>query len=45
LRPGLRLDGPLILRWIRGPRKGWQTQEDGDARRHKNRSEPWVRDF
>jgi len=22
LRPGLRLDGPLILSWIRGPRKG-----------------------
>jgi hypothetical protein len=39
LRPGLRLGGPLILRWIRGAREGGQTQENGDARHHKNRGE------
>jgi hypothetical protein len=39
LRPGLRLGGFLILRWVRGAREGGQTQENGDARRHKNRGE------
>jgi hypothetical protein len=38
-RPGLRLGGPLILRWICGAREGGQTQEKGDARRHKNRGQ------
>jgi hypothetical protein len=40
LRPGLRLRGSLILGWIRGARKGWQAQKNGDARRYKNRREP-----
>jgi len=39
LRPRLRLGGPLILRWIRAAREGGQTQENGDACRHKNRGE------
>ena len=39
LRPRLRLGGFLILRWVRGAREGGQTQENGDARRHKNRAE------
>jgi hypothetical protein len=38
-RPGLRLGGPLILRWIRGAREAGQTQENGEARRHKNRGQ------
>jgi hypothetical protein len=39
LRPGLRLGRPLILRWIRGVRKGGRSQENGDAYRQKNRGE------
>src|ERR1700678_2942484 len=39
LRPGLRLGRPLILRWIRGVRKGGRSRENGDAYRQKNRGE------
>jgi hypothetical protein len=44
LRPGLRLGRPLILRWIRGVRKGGRSRENGDAYRQKNRGE-WEFSF
>jgi hypothetical protein len=39
LRPGLGLGVSLILRWIRWARESVQTQENRNARRHKNRGE------